>query len=390
MHTPDCLIVTPAAGVVESAKQLYILVSCNPSIRSKGVQLPWRGTILVVCDGRQKEVKVQIREDFGMDTSIVPSMRNMQSLPDQPVTPDTSMVPTRTDGASPVKLLSKVVRFPSTKVGSTSEATLEFQNKTYQARQWCLSSFAPTYVKQANGEVYRATYSAFRFTRQFGSLEPGQNIAVHLEFIPRDEGAYSQYWDLESSDKGAVAKSSHKTRIELMGVGDAVRPTHRSKKTKTNGTSEGTLIAVQPQVISKHTTPAHLTAGENTSEGDVSPEEVKTHDGKLNQSPDSKSVQGVVLIHDHLIFSKTKVGCRSTLKIQVQNTSKQTHAVKFLSPQPPFFIRHYQHTIPPNRFIRLPVTFKPSTPGKHQAALIIQTEGQHKLLSKLEGIAESD
>ena len=58
------------------------------------------------------------------------------------------------------------------------EATLEFQNNTSEPRQWCLSSFAPTYVKQDSGEIYRATYSAFRFTRQYGNLEPGQNITV--------------------------------------------------------------------------------------------------------------------------------------------------------------------------------------------------------------------
>ena len=57
MHTPDCLIVTPAAGVVEPMSQLLVLVSCNPSIRSRGVQLPWSGAILVVCDD-QKQVQL--------------------------------------------------------------------------------------------------------------------------------------------------------------------------------------------------------------------------------------------------------------------------------------------------------------------------------------------
>ena len=56
MHTPDCLIVTPAAGVVEPGRELLVLVSCNPSIQDRGVQLPWSGAILVICDG-QKKVK---------------------------------------------------------------------------------------------------------------------------------------------------------------------------------------------------------------------------------------------------------------------------------------------------------------------------------------------
>ena len=76
------------------------------------------------------------------------------------------------------------------------EATLEFQNKTSEPRQWCLSSFAPTYVKQDSGDIYRATYSAFRFTRQYGNLEPGQNIAVTVFFK-------SIWWGVMAERSGA-------------------------------------------------------------------------------------------------------------------------------------------------------------------------------------------
>ena len=55
-----------------------------------------------------------------MDSSIIPSLGRMQSLSDQPVTPDTSMVAPSSETTSPVKLQSKAIRFPTTVVGNTS------------------------------------------------------------------------------------------------------------------------------------------------------------------------------------------------------------------------------------------------------------------------------
>ena len=46
-----------------------------------------------------------------------------------------------------------------------------------------------------------------------------------------------------------------------------------------------------------------------------------------SRSPDSTSAQGVTLIDDHLVFRPTKVGAAAMLKVQVQNSSSQTHTV---------------------------------------------------------------
>lgn len=48
------LTITPQNGMVEPMEQKVLLVSANPSIQSKGVILPWSGTIYVSCDNQEK------------------------------------------------------------------------------------------------------------------------------------------------------------------------------------------------------------------------------------------------------------------------------------------------------------------------------------------------
>lgn len=54
-----CLTVTPQNGVLQPNDQRVLLVSANPSIHSKGVNLPWRGSVYVSCDNLEKVILCQ-------------------------------------------------------------------------------------------------------------------------------------------------------------------------------------------------------------------------------------------------------------------------------------------------------------------------------------------
>ncbi|KAG7259869.1 hypothetical protein CRUP_025067, partial [Coryphaenoides rupestris] len=205
-----CLTVTPQHGVIEPQSHLQILISPNPSLASKTSMLPWSGQIYIQCDGTQKFIKVQIRQDLDLDVSSAPAERSLAALAPQAVTPLLSTVRPQSHAPRPqppatppaprplVELPSKMVVFPATPSGDSSESNLEVENGDQEVR-WYLSSFAPTYVKgvDESGDVFRATYTAFRCSRVSGTLGAGQKMLVPLTFLPRDRGDYAQFWDLE-------------------------------------------------------------------------------------------------------------------------------------------------------------------------------------------------
>uniref|UniRef100_A0A669E4Y8 Centrosomal protein 192 n=1 Tax=Oreochromis niloticus TaxID=8128 RepID=A0A669E4Y8_ORENI len=209
-----CLTITPQHGVIEPQCHLQILISPNPSLATKSSLLPWSGQIYVQCDGQQKFIKVQIRRDLALDVSTAPADSSLSALPPQAATPllpvgrlttRPSLTPQMPQAM--VEINNKTIVFPTTPSGETSEAQLEVQNGNVEVR-WYLSSFAPPYVKGVDnsGDVYRATYTAFRCSRVSGTL------GVPITFLPRDRGDYAQFWDLECHP---VSEPQQKTRIRL-------------------------------------------------------------------------------------------------------------------------------------------------------------------------------
>uniref|UniRef100_A0A669B1T5 Centrosomal protein 192 n=1 Tax=Oreochromis niloticus TaxID=8128 RepID=A0A669B1T5_ORENI len=356
-----CLTITPQHGVIEC--HLQILISPNPSLATKSSLLPWSGQIYVQCDGQQKFIKVQIRRDLALDVSTAPADSSLSALPPQAATPllpvgrlttRPSLTPQMPQAM--VEINNKTIVFPTTPSGETSEAQLEVQNGNVEVR-WYLSSFAPPYVKGVDnsGDVYRATYTAFRCSRVSGTLGAHEKMQVPITFLPRDRGDYAQFWDLECHP---VSEPQQKTRIRLQLCGTSG---------PVGGPQEGDCSLVKTEAT------------------------VKTK--KRPESSSSKTSQeeavrrGVYSPQDLYTFPATRVGESSSLKVNVRNNSSDTHELKFVNPSEPFYIKHSRYSLRSQHYLKLPVQFKPSTAGGHSGLLLIQSETSGSLVIQLTGEA---
>ncbi|XP_010770084.1 centrosomal protein of 192 kDa-like isoform X2 [Notothenia coriiceps] len=361
-----CLTITPQHGVIEPQCHLQILISPNPSLATKSTLLPWSGQIYVQCDSQQKLIKVQIRADLALDVSAAPADSTLSALPAQAATPVLTVprltvqpsLPQHTPQA-PLALLeisNKTIMFPSTPSGETSEAQLEVQNGKVEVR-WYLSSFAPPYVKGVDntGDVYRATYTAFRCSGASGTLGAHEKMQVPITFLPRDRGDYAQFWDLECHP---VSEPQQKTRIrfQLCGTSGTVA-----------GPQEGDCSLVKTEATVKSRKRADASAGKTSEEEAVR--------------------RGVYSQQDLYTFPVTRVGESSTLKVNIRNNSSDTHELKFVNPMEPFHIKHSKYSLRSQHYLKLPVQFKPGTAGTEAGVLLIQSETSGRLVIQLTGEA---
>uniref|UniRef100_A0A8C4EH07 Centrosomal protein 192 n=1 Tax=Dicentrarchus labrax TaxID=13489 RepID=A0A8C4EH07_DICLA len=342
-----CLTITPQHGVIEPQCHLQILISPNPSLANKSALLPWSGQIYVQCDGQQKFIKVQIRRDLALDVSASPADTTLSALSPQVATPvlpvarlttKPSLLPQTPQAPQALVAISnKTIMFPTTPSGETSEAQLEVQNGEVEVR-WYLSSFAPPYVKGVDntGDVYRATYTAFRCSRVSGTLGAHEKMQVPITFLPRDRGDYAQFWDLECHP---VSEPHQKTRIRFQLCG-----------------TEGDCSLVKTEATVKTRKRTDASAGK--TRGVYSPQDLYT-------------------------FPATRVGESSTLKVNIRNNSSDTHELKFVNPREPFHIKHSKYSLRSQHYLKLPVQFKPSTAGRHAGLLLIQLETSGSLVIQL-------
>uniref|UniRef100_A0A8B9KIS4 Centrosomal protein 192 n=1 Tax=Astyanax mexicanus TaxID=7994 RepID=A0A8B9KIS4_ASTMX len=331
-----CLTITPQHGVIEPQSHLQILISPNPSLATRTSMLPWNGQIYVQCDNQQKFIRVQIRQDLALDVSAAgpPSEQSLCPLPPQAETPTGPGL--KAQISSPqhqVLIKDRTLVFPSTLSGESSECSLEMENSGEEVR-WYLSSFAPPYVKgvDGSGDVYRATYSAFRCERVSGMLVILLSRNVPFTFLPRDGGDYAQFWDLECHP---VSKPQHKSCIRFQLCGTEVQ----SSAIKTN------VRYAEP------------------------------------------SRRGVYVPQSLYTFPATRVGEVSTLKVNFRNNSSSTHELRFLSPTEPFYIKHSKYSLRTQHYINLPVQFKPAAVGQFSGMLHVQTDTDVKLSVELAGEA---
>ncbi|XP_045082076.1 centrosomal protein of 192 kDa isoform X2 [Coregonus clupeaformis] len=367
-----CLTVTPQHGVIEPQCHLQILISPNPSLATRSSTLPWSGQIYVQCDSQQKFIRIQIRQDLALDVSTAPADRSLAPLPPQTATPmPTTMLPpagrppqtlTRAAPAT-VEISNRTIMFPATPSGDTSESSVEVENRGEQVR-WYLSSFAPPYVKgvDSSGDVYRATYTAFRCPRVSGTLGAHDKMQVPITFLPRDRGDYAQFWDLECHP---VAEPQHKTRIrfQLCGTGVKVGPVEAPQEAdcslvKTDATFK---TRMRPD-------PVLAAAGGRTGQEEAL----------------GRGVYAPQVLYS---FPPTRVGETSTLKVNMRNNSFDTHGLRFLSPREPFHIKHSKYSLRSQRYIHLPVQFKPVVTGNHSSLLLVQMDTSGSLTIQLTGEA---
>ncbi|KTG32244.1 hypothetical protein cypCar_00009767 [Cyprinus carpio] len=144
--------------------------------------------------------------------------RSLRPLPPQAETPVVPGQKPQSSSTQPqVEIKNRTLVFPSTASGESSECSLELENHGEEVR-WYLSSFAPPYVKgvDSSGDVYRATYSAFRCEKVSGTLGIQERMQVPFTFLPRDRGDYAQFWDLECHP---TARPQHKSRVRFQLCG---------------------------------------------------------------------------------------------------------------------------------------------------------------------------
>ncbi|XP_064883329.1 centrosomal protein of 192 kDa-like [Oncorhynchus nerka] len=97
--------------------------------------------------------------------------------------------------------------------------------------------------------------------------------------------------------------------------------------------------------------------------------------------------RGVYAPQDHYSFPPTRVGETSTLKVNMRNNSLETHALMFLTPKEPFHIKHSKYSLRSQRYIHLPVQFKPVVTGNHSSVLLVQTDTSGNIAIQLTGEA---
>uniref|UniRef100_A0A452I322 Uncharacterized protein n=1 Tax=Gopherus agassizii TaxID=38772 RepID=A0A452I322_9SAUR len=301
-----CLTITPQHGVIEPETSILILVSPNPSLATKPSVFPWSGLIYVHCDNGQKFIKVQIRKDIAQDVSSTGSASKKLDVLTPPSESVTHMIkPLPKLPSTKVEIKNRAIIFPETRFGESSENYLEMENNGNEDVKWHLSSFASPYVKgiDESGDVYRATYTAFRCSRVSGTLGAHGKEKVAITFLPRDRGDYAQFWDLECHPL-AEPHMKHKIRFQLSGVGAKTENEAVNAKVSTCALIK-TEIPVMPR----------RRAGSEAS----------TLNTGLNEV-----IRGVYAQEDHYTFLPTRVGESSTLKVNLRNNTFITHMIPAL------------------------------------------------------------
>ncbi|XP_023379743.1 centrosomal protein of 192 kDa isoform X12 [Pteropus vampyrus] len=361
-----CLTVTPQHGFIEPESKLQILVSPNSTLSTKHSIFPWSGLIYIHCDnGQKKIVKVQIREDLTQEELLTPLASSSFGISSRVTEPSASHLvkPMTKPPSTKVEIRNKTVTFPTVEPGETSENYLELENHGNTEVKWHLSSLAPPYVKgvDESGDVFRATYAAFRCSPISGILESHGIQKVSITFLPRDKGDYAQFWDVECHPF-KEPHMKHTLRFQLSG-----RSIKAENELENSCISTNTLIKIDNLVKPRR---------QAASEASL------IHGRQLDLTH-----RGVYAPEDVYRFLPTRVGESRTLKVNLRNNSFITHSLKFLSPREPFYVKHSKYSLRAQHYINMPVQFKPKSVGKFEALLVIQTDECKSVAIRLIGEA---
>ncbi|ELK15038.1 Centrosomal protein of 192 kDa [Pteropus alecto] len=360
-----CLTVTPQHGFIEPESKLQILVSPNSTLSTKHSIFPWSGLIYIHCDnGQKKIVKVQIREDLTQEELLTPLASSSFGISSRVTEPSASHLvkPMTKPPSTKVEIRNKTVTFPTVEPGETSENYLELENHGNTEVKWRLSSLAPPYVKgvDESGDVFRATYAAFRCSPISGILESHGIQKVSITFLPRDKGDYAQFWDVECHPF-KEPHMKHTLRFQLSG-----RSIKAENELENSCISTNTLIKIDNL---------------------VKPRRQAASEASLIHGQLDLTHRGVYAPEDVYRFLPTRVGESRTLKVNLRNNSFITHSLKFLSPREPFYVKHSKYSLRAQHYINMPVQFKPKSVGKFEALLVIQMDECKSVAIRLIGEA---
>ncbi|XP_070634643.1 centrosomal protein of 192 kDa isoform X5 [Bos indicus] len=361
-----CLTVTPQHGFIAPESKMQILVSPNSSLSTKHSMFPWSGLIYIHCDnGQKKIVKVQIREDLTQEELFTHLTSGPLGILSQETEHVVNLVkPAAKPPSTKVELRNKTVTFPPTEPGETSGNYLELENHGDTEVRWHLSSLAPPYVKgvDESGDVFRATYAAFRCSPISGVVEGHSVQKVSIMFLPRDRGDYAQFWDVECHPL-KEPHLKHTLRFQLSGHSVRAESEPGISRISANSLIKiDNLLKLRRQAVSEASA---LIPGRQLD---------LTH-------------RGVYAPEDVYQFLPTRVGESRTLKVNLRNNSFITHSLKFLSPREPFYVKHSKYSLRAQHYINMPVQFKPKSVGKFEALLVVQTDEGKSVAVRLIGEA---
>ncbi|XP_064006338.1 centrosomal protein of 192 kDa isoform X2 [Pogoniulus pusillus] len=359
-----CLTVTPQHGVVDPESSTQILVSPNPSLATKPSLIPWSGLIYIHCDNEQKSIRVQIHEAVaGSVPGTDPPPLSCAGLAPQSAGPAACVVKPRSVlPLTKVEIKNRTVSFPRTRPGLSSGSYLEMQNGGDEDVRWRLSLVTPPYVKDVDrtGCVRKAACPVFRCSRVSGTLEAHGEEKVAAIFLPRDEGDYLQFWDLECHP---VEKSSCRDTIRFLFTGTG---SEKEIETSTGRASASALTK---------------------SELPVAAERKLCSEARRKEPGQSEIIRGVYAPENVYTFPPTRVGESCTLKVNLRNNSFTTHQLKFIHPREPFYIKHSKYSLRSHHYINVPVQFKPKEEGEFTGLLIVLSTKCGSLSIRLYGSA---
>ncbi|EDO34535.1 predicted protein [Nematostella vectensis] len=377
-----CLSITPEGGQVPPRSQVTVLMSPAANLSSRGIDLPWSGTVHVTCDGQQKPIRVQIREELVLENSpFQPGTSQLKPLDTGMATPFTS-APLPSSHLPPLVVKNKRVEFAETVVGGESATELVLESTVDSNVSWNLSSVAPVYVKgDASGDVYRATYSAFWFQKRSGMLQGKNLLKILVKFLPMDPGQYSQHWDLKFQHEGF--KRLHKQRIEVFAQA-IVRDAPFTKITREGGKEN------QPAITHKRL-PAkveHLSHQKGQSQEKQSV--ILNGTSKISEKSTNRPRRnrGVYVNESEVIFPKTAVGGTSESIVKICNTTDAEVTVPIQRPQAPFSLPSHipgRSRISAHRFVRIPVRFTPTEPGTSYTSVIVFVLPEQRIEVQVQG-----
>ncbi|XP_018412330.1 PREDICTED: centrosomal protein of 192 kDa [Nanorana parkeri] len=344
---PHWLTVTPQHGSIDPQSHTLILVNPNPSLSKKQIVLPWNGHIYVHCDNGQKMVKVQIIDGTAMDGPRDGGRKSLPMLAPRLETPVHVAKPLPKTHSAVLELKNRTLVFPKTAAGESSETFLEMENPGDEDVKWHLSSFAAPYVKgvDRSDDIYRATYTVFRCARVSGALAAHDRLKVAVTFFPKEQGDYTQFWDLECHPI-SEPHLKHKVRFQLCGEGMM---------------DESASVRVSNESLVRSEAPVH-------------PRRRSGSEASSLRAVQDATARGVFASEQLYTFPPTPVGESSTLKVNLKNNSFTTYMLKFDSPKEPFHMKHSKYSLRAHHYINLPVKFKPSSKGRFEGCLVVQTD----------------
>jgi len=167
-----------------------VVMSPRPTLNSSGIDLPWGGTVYIQCDGIQKAVRVQIREEVVLENSpYQPGTVLLQALETKEgsATPFTPALPTT--HLAPLVVKNKQLLFQDTSSGKESSLELVMENISATSVMWDLSSVAPAYIKVSSGSfVIQLLHSKMALVTL--SLLGEKNLPENLTFFLKKNYMY--------------------------------------------------------------------------------------------------------------------------------------------------------------------------------------------------------